>query len=60
MNAPTRHRDDIRDRAGLPNVDCPQYDARDLVGHDSRAIILLDGQVYFLRITRALKLILTK
>jgi hemin uptake protein HemP len=36
------------------------YDARDLVKDGTQACILLDGQTYFLRITRAGKLILTK
>ncbi|MDT0681238.1 hemin uptake protein HemP [Roseicyclus sp. F158] len=38
----------------------PIHDARDLTGPDSCARIVLDGQVYTLRITRAGKLILTK
>jgi hemin uptake protein HemP len=37
----------------------PVYDARDLT-RDGVAAIVLDGQVYTLRITRAGKLILTK
>ena len=36
------------------------YDARDLVKDGVQACILLDDQVYYLRITRAGKLILTK
>ena len=36
------------------------YDARDLVKNGVQACIVLDGQSYFLRITRAGKLILTK
>jgi len=36
------------------------HDARDLVGEDGTADILLDDQRYRLRITRAGKLILTK
>ena len=36
------------------------YDARDLIRDGDTAHILLDGQVYTLRITRAGKLILTK
>ena len=36
------------------------YDARDLVKNGIQASIVLDGQVYYLRITRAGKLILTK
>jgi len=37
-----------------------RYDARELVGAGRTATILLDGQTYILRITRAGKLILTK
>ncbi|WP_299687767.1 hemin uptake protein HemP [uncultured Tateyamaria sp.] len=36
------------------------YDARDLIKDGAQASIVLDGQVYYLRITRAGKLILTK
>ena len=60
MNAPTRHRAETGDHAGKPDLTCPCYDARDLTGRDARAVIVLDGQTYFLRITRAGKLILTK
>lgn len=38
----------------------PIYDARDLIGVDGQAWIILDGARYVLRITRAGKLILTK
>ncbi|MFP7674913.1 hemin uptake protein HemP [Marivita sp. S0852] len=38
----------------------PTYDARDLIKDDARACIVLDDQPYYLRITRAGKLILTK
>lgn len=38
----------------------PAYDARDLTESGDQARIILDGQVYTLRITRAGKLILTK
>lgn len=38
----------------------PVHDARQLTGADGLARIVLDGQVYSLRITRAGKLILTK
>lgn len=41
-------------------VDVPTYDARVLTAGHSMAQILLDGQVYTLRITKAEKLILTK
>ena len=37
-----------------------RYDARDLVRNGIKAEIVLDGQVYTLRITRSDKLILTK
>jgi Hemin uptake protein hemP len=40
--------------------DAPSYDARVLTGGGLVAVILLDGQSYTLRITRAGKLILTK
>ena len=40
--------------------DIDTYDARDLVKDGFKACILLDGQAYYLRITRAGKLILTK
>ena len=36
------------------------YDARELIKDGAQASIVLDGQVYYLRITRAGKLILTK
>lgn len=36
------------------------YDARDLISNGVKAEIVLDGQSYTLRITRAGKLILTK
>ena len=36
------------------------YDAHDLIPNGVQACILLDGQTYYLRITRAGKLILTK
>ena len=36
------------------------YDARDLIENGVKANIVLDGQVYTLRITRAGNLILTK
>lgn len=38
----------------------PTFDARDLVQDGAQARIVLDGQTYFLRVTRAGKLILTK
>jgi hemin uptake protein HemP len=38
----------------------PCHDARRLTGAQGTATILLDGQAYVLRITRAGKLILTK
>ncbi|WP_380058645.1 hemin uptake protein HemP [Falsihalocynthiibacter sp. SS001] len=40
--------------------DIPAYDARRLTLDGGQARIVLDGQVYSLRITRANKLILTK
>lgn len=41
-------------------VRCPVHAATDLTDGGAQAQILLNGQVYFLRITRAGKLILTK
>ena len=38
----------------------PTYQARDLTEAGDQALIVLDDQVYTLRITRARKLILTK
>ena len=40
--------------------DTPSYDAQDLTGQEGLARIVLNDQVYTLRITRAGKLILTK
>jgi hemin uptake protein HemP len=40
--------------------DTVTYDARDLIPNGVKADIVLDGQTYTLRITRAGKLILTK
>lgn len=47
-------------RTMIENDTTPTYDARILTGGTSVARILLDGQVYTLRITKADKLILTK
>ena len=44
----------------LPAVATPAWDARALTGSCGTARIVLDGQIYTLRITRAGKLILTK
>ncbi|WP_286131017.1 hemin uptake protein HemP [Loktanella sp. 5RATIMAR09] len=41
-------------------ADTDTYDARDLIRNGHKADIVLDGQTYTLRITRAGKLILTK
>ena len=38
----------------------PSHDVRALLGPDGRAILLLDGIAYVLRLTRNGKLILTK
>ncbi|RKF13803.1 hemin uptake protein HemP [Roseovarius spongiae] len=43
-----------------PADDAPTFDARDLLSGADRARIVLEDQVYTLRITRAGKLILTK
>lgn len=44
----------------VPADDLPTYDARALIANGQQARVMLDGQSYFLRITRAGKLILTK
>ncbi|MEM9708101.1 MAG: hemin uptake protein HemP [Pseudomonadota bacterium] len=44
----------------LPEDQVPTYDARDIVQGGVQARIVLDGTSYWLRITRAGKLILTK
>ncbi|MEM6304263.1 MAG: hemin uptake protein HemP [Pseudomonadota bacterium] len=44
--------------ADTPQMDT--YDARDLIRNGVQACIVLDDQTYYLRITRAGKLILTK
>lgn len=41
-------------------ADLVTYDVRDLISKGVQARLVLDGQPYFLRITRAGKLILTK
>lgn len=43
-----------------PRTNIATHDARDLVLNGVKAEIVLDGQTYSLRITRAGKLILTK
>lgn len=48
------------ERLAVPEERTPAHDARLLVGANNCARIVLDGQVYILRITRAGKLILTK
>lgn len=48
------------DAAGVSLAPMPLHDARVLTASGQQARILLDGQVYLLRITRAGKLILTK
>lgn len=47
-------------REGAQSVSMPSHDARNLTQGGSLARIMLDGQAYTLRITRAEKLILTK
>lgn len=56
MNAPLRLPDAPPQAEHTP----PRHDARALTGGGPRAEIVLDGQTYCLRITRAGKLILTK
>ena len=56
-----RPRDEAMARPCPPPLDAtPLHDARVLTRGGVQARILLDGQVYALRITRAGKLILTK
>jgi hemin uptake protein HemP len=43
-------------KTGLPRC----FDARELLGPDGRAGLVLDGTLYILRLTRSGKLILTK
>lgn len=57
MNAMTDLPRHTQDRT-LPQI--ATYDARDLIKDGVQACILLGDQVYYLRITRAGKLILTK
>ena len=57
MNAMTHVPNQI-DTVMLPNI--VTYDARKLIEVGSQACIVLDEQTYYLRITRAGKLILTK
>lgn len=47
-------------RSSVDTSNPTTHDARDLVRDGTTAKILLDGQTYTLRITRAGKLILTK
>ncbi|MEL7213163.1 MAG: hemin uptake protein HemP [Pseudomonadota bacterium] len=57
MNAMT----EVPQQTNRPEAtDQKTYDARALMDGDTTANIVLDGQVYILRITRAGKLILTK
>lgn len=57
MNAMTQKPEPSKDLTAQKLDTC---DARDLITNGVQASIILDGQVYFLRITRAGKLILTK
>lgn len=50
----------VASRVDLARETLPSYDARDLTEAGNQARIVLDGQIYTLRITRAGKLILTK
>lgn len=43
-----------------PDTNRPRYEARELTGEERIAEIVLDGQIYTLRITKSQKLILTK
>lgn len=57
MNAPLHPLSRVPRQKTQPE---PVHDARQLTGGGTCARILLDGQTYILRITRAGKLILTK
>jgi hemin uptake protein HemP len=61
VNARPDH-ETLREPAATLTLDprLPVHDARRLTGAEGQARILLDGQVYSLRITRSGKLILTK
>ena len=48
------------DQISLPQTGIPAYDALALTAGGVQAQLVLNGQVYLLRITRAGKLILTK
>ncbi|KAA2313875.1 hemin uptake protein HemP [Pseudooceanicola sediminis] len=48
----------IDSRVAVPAI--PQHDANELTGEGTTAQIILNDQIYTLRITRAGKLILTK
>ena len=48
------------DAPSTPVEDIPTYDVHDLISDGVQARLMLDGQCYFLRITRAGNLILTK
>ena len=47
-------------KPGSDTTHLDTYDARDLIRNGVQSCIVLDGHVYYLRITRANKLILTK
>lgn len=57
MNAMT---DAPRSIPANPNQQIDTYNARDIVKDGVQACLILDDQTYYLRITRAGKLILTK
>ena len=57
MNAITRN---ISSPIAVTSEDIPTHDARVLIPEGVQARIVLDEQIYTLRITRAGKLILTK
>ena len=50
----------MKDRPTDSGVNTRTYDARQIVGEKSEAKIVLDDQIYVLRITKQNKLILTK
>ena len=50
----------LRPMTKTPEPPVPAYDVRELITEGSQACLVLDGQRYYLRITRMGKLILTK
>jgi hemin uptake protein HemP len=60
QSAQAPHTNTVKEAVHIPQNILPTYDARELTKTGEQAQILLGDQTYFLRITRAGKLILTK